>query len=77
MRSKKVKQMMVDVAKHVSVSNGNEKCDDKVWIAWLDGPCLMTAGFNFIWLHDGVVSLTANQLRNKQDSELKRIAGVE
>lgn len=65
MRNKQVKQMMVDVAKAVSVSNGNDKCDNTMWIDWLDGPCLITSGGNFIWLYDDVVSLTANQLKGK------------
>lgn len=57
--------MMVDVAKQISISIGNSKCDDKVWIQWLDGPCLMTAGANFMWLYDETVSLTAEQLKGK------------
>lgn len=65
MNNKKVKQMMVDVAKHISVSNGNPLCDDKMWISWIDGPCLSTAGANFIWLHTGIVSIKAEQLKGK------------
>lgn len=61
MKNKRVKQMMVDVEKFISVSNGNDKCDKSMWIAWLDGPCLITAGANFMWLCDEVVSLTADQ----------------
>ncbi|AUR84359.1 hypothetical protein NVP1054O_55 [Vibrio phage 1.054.O._10N.261.52.A1] len=68
MKNKKAKQMMIDVAKHVSIRNGNDKCDDKMWIAWLDGPCLMTASANFMWLYDETVSLTANQLRGSHAS---------
>jgi hypothetical protein len=67
MNNNKVKQMMVDVEKYISLRSGNDNCDDKMWITWLNGACLVTAGANFIWLNTGVVSLTANQLKgNKQ-----------
>ena len=57
MKNKRVKQMMVDVEKGINLRNGNAKCDDKMWISWFDGPCLITSGANFIWLCEGVVSI--------------------
>ncbi|CAH9012672.1 putative TMhelix containing protein [Vibrio phage 191E37-1] len=63
MNNKKVRQMMVDVEKHLSNKAGNT-FDERLFITWFDGPCLVS-GANFMWLCEGVVSLTAEQLRNK------------
>ena len=63
MKNKKVKQMMVDVEKYLSIKAGNT-FDERLFITWFDGPCLVS-GANFMWLSEGVVSLTADQLRGK------------
>lgn len=61
--NKKVKRMMVDVERYISISMGNT-FNDRLFITWFDGPCLI-AGANFLWLSTGVTSLTANQLRGE------------
>ncbi len=63
MKNKSVRQMLVDLGKHIETVNGNYPCDSK-WVCWVDGACLATKGGNFMWLSRDTepVSVTAERM---------------
>lgn len=61
MRNKRIKQMMADVAKTEIIEVSGNLSDSEA-IVWDKGPCYICGG-NFIWLSEGLVSLTGDELR--------------